>query len=238
MGPKATPAVDALVQALHDENPFLRTAAAEALAAVGAPAERAVAELVEAAMQDENAALRLQATCALGSIGRRADFVFPHLIHLLRSSKEEQRLATIRALGALGTDQAVARLEELLTDVNGNVAEEAALALGAIGPDARSAVPALLRMLRAGGYLPAGAAYALGRIGRVDEAIVPALLNALEHAVPDVRDEAEIALRHIAPELLPDPPLVRAEPPGEDRIRAHRTTGVKTPSTRFTIGER
>src|SRR5205085_1536283 len=136
------------------------------------------------------------------------------------------------------TGAAVASLVGLLTDVNGNVAEEAALALGAIGPDARPAVPALLRMLRAGGYLPAGAAYALGRIGRVDEAIVPALVKLLQHPVPDVREEAEIALRRIAPESLPDLPLAGANPPGEERIRAQRAAGVMVMSSRFTAWER
>jgi HEAT repeat protein len=238
MGPRAAPALPALIAALQEQDPFLRTAAAEALGAMGLAAEPAIPALVEAAMQDEGAALRLQATCALAAVGRRAEFVVPHLIHLLRSPKEDQRLATIRALGALGTDAAVPSLVGLLTDVNGNVAEEAALALGAIGPDARAAVPALLRMLRAGGYLPAGAAYALGRIGRIDEAIVPALMKVLQHPVPDVREEAEIALRRIAPEALPDLPVVRADPPGEERIRPERAAGIMAATSRFTAGER
>ena len=238
LGPKAAPAVAALVQALHDEDPFLRTAAAEALAAVGPAAEAAVPELVEATMQDDDKELRLQATCALAGIGRRAEFVIPHLLHLLRSSKEEQRLATIRALGALGTDAAVVSLIDLLTDVSGDVAEEAALALGAIGPAAKAAIPALLQMLRAGGYRPAGAAYALGRIGRLDARIVPALAMLLEHPVPEVREEAEIAFRRIAPELAADLPNPAAAPAGEERIRPQHTAGIMARSSRFTVGER
>ena len=237
MGLKAAPAVPALIRALHDEDPHLRTAAAEALGAVGPDAEAAVPELVAAATQDENKALRLQATCALGAIARRADYAVPYLVREVRSGKEEQRLATIRALGALGTDAAVQALVGLLTDVNGNVAEEAALALGAIGPAARAAVPALLRMLREGGYRPAGAAYALGRIGRVDDAIVPALVRLLQHPVPDVREEAEIALRRIAPELIPELPTVSQPQAEEQRVRPQFTSGIMVRSSRFTVGE-
>ena len=237
MGPKAAPAVEALTRALRDAEPSLRAAAAEALAAAGPAAESAIPELVEAAMQDENKALRLQAVYALGAVAARADYVVPHLICVLRSAEGDLRLAAIRALGALGTGAAVEELIGLLTDVDGNVAEEAALALGAIGPAARSAVPALLRMLRDGGYRPAGAAYALGRIGRVDDRIVPALAMAMQHAVPDVREEAEIALRRIAPELVADLPRADAAPEGEQRIRRQVTAGIMARSTRFTVGE-
>jgi len=237
LGPKAAPAVTALVRALRDEDPCLRTAAAEALAAVGPAAEAAVPELVEAAMQEDNKQLRLQATCALAAIGQRADFVVPHLLHLLRSLKEEHPLVTIRALGALGTDAAVQALVDLLTDVNGDVAEEAALALGAIGPAARAAVPALLRMLGEGGYRPFGAAYVLGRIGRVDDAIVPALVKTLQHPVPEVREEVEIALRRIAPELFPELPTVSQIEAQEQRIRPQHTAGIMVRSSRFTVGE-
>ncbi len=237
MGPKAAPAVEALTRALRDAEPSLRAAAAEALAAAGPAAESAIPELVEAAMQDENKALRLQAVYALGAVAARADYVVPHLICVLRSAEGDLRLAAIRALGALGTGAAVEKLIGLLTDVDGNVAEEAALALGAIGPAARSAVPALLRMLRDGGYRPAGAAYALGRIGRVDDRIVPALAMAMQHAVPDVREEAEIALRRIAPELVADLPRADAAPEGEQRIRRQVTAGIMARCTRFTVGE-
>ncbi|HVS38662.1 MAG TPA: HEAT repeat domain-containing protein, partial [Gemmataceae bacterium] len=229
-----------LIPMLHDEEPSVRAAAAEALAAIGPAAEEGIELLVEAAMREDNKPLRLQAVCALGAVARRADYVvyvIPHLLHVLRSTKEELQRAAIRSLGALGTDAAVERLVELLTDVDGDTAEEAALALGAIGPDARAAVPALLRMLRAGGYRPAGAAYALGRIGKVDDAIVPALLQALQHPVPDVREEAAIALRAIAPELVANLPDLHATPPEEQRIRPQHAAGIAVRSARFTLGD-
>jgi HEAT repeat protein len=96
------------------------------------------------------------------------------------------------------------------------VRHQAAVVLGAIGPEAKAAVPALIDVLQQEDkYFRSHGAVALGKIGREAGAAVPALIKALKDREEDVRREAAAALGRIGPgaraavadlvELLKDP---------------------------------
>jgi HEAT repeat protein len=85
MGTKARPALPALVEALVDESPEVRTTAAIALRRFGPDAASAVPALTRA-LKDRESVVRLEAARALGDIGAAAA---PALPLLVESSKIE-----------------------------------------------------------------------------------------------------------------------------------------------------
>ncbi len=90
--------------------------------------------------------------------------------------------------------------------------QEAAAALGRMGPDGRNAVPALAVALKDDSELVrANAALALSKIGSESQAAVPALGEALKDAIPLIRLEAAMALHQIGPEAeVAVPALIQA----------------------------
>jgi HEAT repeat protein len=120
----------------------------------------------------------------------------------------------------------VDNLLTLLQDTDDNTRLQATLALGAIGPGAKAAVPQLAANLRDDKVvgIRANAAAALGRI-RVNAAVaVPALLHAaLNDPEPDVRGWAMNGLGAFGPEAKSAIPALReaAQDPklGEDQRR-------------------
>jgi hypothetical protein len=82
-----------------------------------------------------------------------------------------------------GTDRA-------LNDDDWHIRTQAAEALGALGPEAKAAVPALIDVLQdEDKYFRSHVALALGKIGREAKAAVPALIKALKDHDEDVRRE-------------------------------------------------
>jgi HEAT repeat protein len=83
-----------------------------------------------------------------------------------------------------------------------NARAHAAMLLGGMGPLAKPAIPALVRMLKEGDEYSAGswAVEALGRLGQGDEAVVAALSNVLTDKNFFVRRSATNALLTLAPE--------------------------------------
>ena len=82
-----TPAVPALVEALHDPKPRVRELAALALARMGPEAETSVPELI-VALQDPDLEVQRSAARALGQIGPHADEAIPALLDTIRREAE------------------------------------------------------------------------------------------------------------------------------------------------------
>lgn len=140
--------VPVLTEALSDEEPQVRAAAAEALGKTGHGSATAVPQLV-LLVRDPDATVRLKAIEALPNVARDTSVVEPLLVALSDSAPEVRRAAA-GALGMLGTStsRSVAALARTLTDSSPAVRAAAALALAKIGPPARDSRVALLAARR------------------------------------------------------------------------------------------
>jgi HEAT repeat protein len=201
-------AVGPLAAALDDEDRYVRTRAALALAAIGEPA----IETLGAAADTGRPEARWAAALALGKMDSRAGV--PVLARLLSDPDAGVRWKAAEALGALGGDEAVPPLVAALSDTDEEVRGQAAAALAARGDQVagilidalerreywfgavealrgmqEKAVPALLAaMERKNRWVRIGAAMILGERG--DERGVDALLAALSDSDPDVVEAA------------------------------------------------
>src|SRR5262245_7620930 len=97
----------------------------------------------------------------------------------------------VQALRSLGPT-AVPDLIKALEDDDWQVRNQAAVALGVIGPEAKAAVPALITVLQAEDkYLRSNGVTALGKLGQEAKAAVPALTAALKIGRASCREIGE-----------------------------------------------
>jgi HEAT repeat protein len=168
-----------LIARLKDQDPFVRVAAARALAALP-PAPEITAPIWEKAFQEADETTVHHALDALAALGAPA---VPRLIDCLKYEKVRDQVVYI--LGQIGPAAAPATeaLAKLIDDENPRVAHEAVLALANIGPGAKAAVPALLKALPKDGNEDSNAhaiVYALGKIGPGAAVAEPALVSMLK----------------------------------------------------------
>jgi HEAT repeat protein len=133
-GPKAGAGVDALLEALTDEDSSVGVAAAEALWRIRR--HPAVLPALVAALEDPDSWARSRAAEALGRMGADAEAAVPALVLALR---EEEGRAAADALRQLGPAAAagVPALAAMLTEEVEFLRWNAAWALGGIGPAAQ-----------------------------------------------------------------------------------------------------
>ena len=189
---------EALIARLKDANPFVRKAAALAMASLP-PAPEIVAPLWEKAMKDADETTVRNAMDAIAALGVQA---VPRLIDSLKF--EKFRVDVIYALGRIGPAAAPAtgELAKLVDDKKSRVAHEAIIALGEIGPGAKDAVPALIKALDKPDDRDlnfAAIAFALGQIGPGAAAAEPSLVKQLESKEDNVRVLSAWALAQIHP---------------------------------------
>jgi hypothetical protein len=145
-GEDARPAVGKLTEALGDSNPEVRIAATWALSQVGAPAADAAPTLGRA-LADQSPQVRVLAGLALKAMRASAAPAVPDLVRALHDPLDDVRISAIGALGAMGTAgrAAVQPMTEILLTPGErrNILVNIATALGDLGPDAKSALPAL-----------------------------------------------------------------------------------------------
>ncbi len=168
-----------LIERLKDGDPFVRVAAARALAALP-PAPEITGPIWEKALQDADEKAVLHALDALAALGPAA---VPRLIDALKYEKLRGQVVYI--LGKIGPAAAPATpaLAKLMAGKDDRAAHEAILALANIGPGAKEAVPALTAALERGDNTNAHAiAYALGKIGPAAAEAEPALIGLLANS--------------------------------------------------------
>jgi HEAT repeat protein len=151
-------AVPGLLDALHDENPQLRTLACKALGDIGDAA--AVPDLLKILTQEGDNNIRWQAVGALGKIGGAA---VPGLLDALHDDDWKVRRSAAEAMYSMSEPAAVPGLVEALLDKNDVVRQAAAGALEAMGA---VGVAGLIESLRnRDGHIARAAADMLNRIG-------------------------------------------------------------------------
>ncbi len=190
-------ATEQLVERLKEKDPFVRVAAARALAALP-PAPEITLPIWEKALKDADPETIQHALDALASLGSQA---VPKLVDILKQHKE-LRVQAAYTLGQIGPGAAAATdaLAALVADEDFNVSTEAVLALAKIGPDAASTVPALIAALQKEKCPNAHAIiYALGKIGPKAAAAQPLLLKAMNGTDKSLSVVAAWAFMHLQP---------------------------------------
>lgn len=179
-------AVIPLIDALKDQDVYLRESAAEALGHIGDV--RAVEPLINT-LGDSQTIVKMAAAKALEEIGKPA---VDALITAGLSNKATYiRTGAIELLGKIGDTKAIEPLITLLKDADGYVSHWAADALGDIGD--KGVVPVLIEVLQGPAQGPrSGAASALGKIK--DTQAIPALINALDDKDEVVKNTSAMAL--------------------------------------------
>jgi HEAT repeat protein len=191
-GAAAASATPALLHLLKDRNVSARVAAANAVARTGGTAATRGLTL---AIDDRSAAVRAAAADALGWIGDDAAPAAAKVREHLTDHHPRVRVCSARALWSMTRD-ASATVRVLSAALREPVCWEAALALGAMGPSASNAVPALIDMLKRE-KVPRPlretpvSALALGQIGVPS---VAGLIETLTSPDPRVRTSAALAL--------------------------------------------
>ncbi len=161
IGPEAKEAVGPLLEMLAKDEPFTRRAAIYAFMGIGPEAKAAVPALTEA-LTHEDFHTQYWACRALRDIGPEAKSAVPVLVKLLREGVPSKPVyaASVRrhaaqALGGIGPgigQEALDTLAAALKDPIDPVREDAAVALGKLGPFAKPAVPALEEALDKGPF--------------------------------------------------------------------------------------
>jgi len=194
-----SPAVELLINALRDRNPYVSWKAAEILSKIDAPC---IVEQLAAVIRDSDSRLRSIIADTLGELGD--PHAFEPLVALLRDTDENVRASAAAALGNIKDVRAVEPLVVTLRDIDPTVREKAAEALGKIGAPA---VKSLITLLSdANTELRRGAVRALVEIGA--HAIEP-LIIALRDSDEYVRRYAVYALGQIK-ETIAVEPLIAA----------------------------
>lgn len=212
IGRNAKESVPHLIRYMMEGNALAVESAAEALGHIGEPA--AVPFLANHLDRPESAVTR-KVAAALGEIGPAAYEAVPHLIRAMKSGNEQAAEAlghiaeagSIPALVAALSDWRVAYgaagaleriggddpriVSALMATLESGAPEpirtRCAEVLGSFGPKARNAVPALVRLLKAGTLpLRTAAAEALISISTEKESGIPILVWALSDS-PDVQ---------------------------------------------------
>lgn len=157
-------AVPGLLDALHDDDPRLRAAAAKSLGEIGDAT--AVPELLRSMNTDPDGNIRWQASGALSKIGEAA---VPGLAEALKDEDWKVRRSAAEALAGMREPSAIPALIEVMADRNDVVRQAVANALESMGI---IAVPKLIEALNSrDGNLARTAAEMLQRIG-TPEALV------------------------------------------------------------------
>jgi HEAT repeat protein len=156
MGPKAASAVPALLEVYQDPTAggSLRREVVHTLGAIG-PAAAAAVPALAAALEDPDSRLRHNAGIALGRIGKPAASAAPALEKALAVPDDEYlTLVCAWALLKVQPDDLKLRartiplIAKALGDAEPTVRRGAAEALGALGADAKVAVPNLQKLLQ------------------------------------------------------------------------------------------
>jgi HEAT repeat protein/S1-C subfamily serine protease len=141
LGPQAKDAVPGIALLVSDRDTELRAGAVGTIAKIGPEAKAAVPALIDA-LREEDRDFRIKVFEAIGAIGPEAKAAIPALIRVFEGRDRTVHHRCAEALGKIGKDAVKPLIAALGHEVN-FVRIGAAIALGEIGPPAKSAVKLL-----------------------------------------------------------------------------------------------
>ena len=182
IGPKAASSAPAMIATLRRASYFDGVFIGSALAKLGPEA----VPLLIAGTRERTGTVRSESIQALRRIGPGASEAIGRLGEVAHDPKDPDRVEAAFALWSIERrPEAISLLAIALGDPDEFVAGTAADHLGAIGPEAKPAVPALIRALDNKRFAVRGsAATALGKVGAGAKDAIPALLHAPGPAGP------------------------------------------------------
>ncbi|NEP14620.1 MAG: NACHT domain-containing protein [Symploca sp. SIO2C1] len=187
-------AVPPLIQALKDQEDYVRSNVVEVLGKIGT--ETAIPALITV-LQYGDLHVRLDAAEALKKIGTEAA-IFA-LTAALQDQDNNLRSTAAEILGEIGTEAAIPALTTALQDQDDFVRRSAAYALGEIGTEAT--IPALTTALQdQDNFVRRSATYALAKIST--QSAITALITAVRYDNDFVRWDAAEALGQIDPAAI------------------------------------
>jgi len=178
--------IRSLADALRDENPRIRLAAAFVLGAQGKRAKPATTALIDA-LADKEGGVRTWAAQALGDIDPDDYRISSALTKALHDPLPDVRRVCLTILTRLGprAAEAVPALIDLLQDADAGIRARSCVAFREIGPDGKAGIAALVaRLADPDSIVRDRAAEALAKVGPDG---VPALARALKERDPNVR---------------------------------------------------
>jgi HEAT repeat protein len=217
-------AIATLAKALEDDNPEVRAQVIRVLAAIGAPAAKAVPALVKVAGSNvpTDKAQRLEAFRALGAIAQDSATVVPLLLKSLKDADPEIKKAAGSALASYGKE-AIPGLRKVVGEEDPAILEDALLTLGAIGPEAKEALAEVTPLLKSTQpQVRIQAAAAIQRIDPTNKDFLPVLKNALAEKEPALRQVALDAIKQVGPGAVALVPELAKALEDEDRNVAWR----------------
>lgn len=194
---KMTTAATFLVEAMKNENPNVRAAAARCLANLEAPPE-IVQPIIADAMEDADPRVVVNITDAIVKMGPQ---VLPKVVKGLKNEKLKWiSVGIIRQWGE-AAPEAVAPLADALASEDEQFQAEVLMTLGAIGEKSAGAVQQIRPFLKSESRtLQIDALYALGRIGAGAISTKDEIVPLLKSDDPFTQFAAAWSLAHIAPE--------------------------------------
>lgn len=214
MAPAVKDAVPALAKALQDSDTDVQAAAANALAAYGAPAVKELRQALEM-----NPDVRSRAIAALGKMRREASEIAPALVALLQQRRGAEdanalRAEATQALVHLGKD-AVPALTAGLADPDQRSRAAVVGVLVQLGPDGAAVLADALKSEHVD--VRRLAAQNLGSLGVGDKLIVLGLAAALKDPDRTVRLNAAYSLGNLGPDARPAVSALEEAARGNDR---------------------
>jgi HEAT repeat protein len=173
-------AVPHLLPILKHKNADVREYAIVALGEVGGKAKAAVSHLIEIALDQSRLGYRRYALDALRKIGIEAHEAVPGLTSILQREEEKYILqAAAQAFLAINKEKAIQVLMQSLKSPRPDTIYMAIWALGEAGPDAKTAIPNLIKKLETEEYTQ-NVLRALTEMGPCAAEAIPAIVKALK----------------------------------------------------------
>jgi len=189
--------VEALKEALDDQESSVRGAAAEALGRIGYQVDEAVPPILQLLDRETDEMGRARCVFALGRAGSNAAVAVPVLLDLLRTDNTHAYDTALWALAEIGiyTPEIIAEIAKGLERELSDQRWVAAKAIGLIGSEAGDAVPRLIACLRdVHPLIRELSAWALGEIGNAAESALPSLLERSRvDPCPEIRHRAIVS---------------------------------------------